>query len=163
MREFEPDEMAPPASASEIMRSWFRVTAALFGMFLIVMGLYFANELFQLAYSAATEPDRFGPVVEKWTDFLGDDVPLVDVNNGQVTVEPRLFAFFALAAAGLVMLFVISSLITTGAKIVYWMGTDLDAVKRVLSSVFGPSVIKVVKEPNEARAKPFDHPNPQGR
>ena len=159
----DPSGMEAEASISEVLRNWFRVTAAMFGMFLILMGLYFASQLFGVAYSALTQPDQFGPVVEKWTEFLGGDQPIIDVNNGQVKISPRLFAFLALGGAGLVMLWLSMGVITTGAKIVYWMGTDLDAVKRVLRSVFGPSTIQVIKEPRDGQPEGFDHPNPGAR
>jgi hypothetical protein len=163
MRDDDSRDMEPQIALTEILRNWFRVMAALFGMFLILMGLYFAAQLFGVAYSAVTAPDEFGPVVEKWSEFLGGEEPIIDVNNGQVKINPQLFAFLALGGAGLVMLWLSMSVITTGARIVYWMGTDLDAVKRVLGSVFGPSTVQVIKEPREKRPPPFDHPNPGSR
>lgn len=163
MRENEPRQMEPQVPITEILRNWFRAMAALFGIFLILMGLYFATQLFGVAYSAVTEPDQFGPVVEKWSEFFGGQEPIIDVNNGQVKISPRLFAFFALGGAGLVMLWLALSVITTGARIIYWMGTDLDAVKRVLASAFGPSTVQIIKEPSEKRPQPFDHPNPGAR
>ncbi len=163
MRDDDSRDMEPQISLTEILRNWFRVMAALFGMFLILMGLYFAAQLFGVAYSAVTAPDEFGPVVEKWSEFLGGEEPIIDVNNGQLKIKPQLFAFLALGGAGLVMLWLSMSVITTGARIVYWMGTDLDAVKRVLGSVFGPSTVQVIKEPREKRPVPFDHPDPGSR
>lgn len=163
MRDDDSRDMEPQVSIAEILRNSFRVMAAAFGILLILMGLYFASQLFGAAYSVVTAPDQFGPVVEKWSEFLGGDEPIIDVNNGQVKIQPQLFAFLALGGAGLVMLWLSLSVITTGARIVYWMGTDLDAVKRVLGSVFGPSTVQVIKEPREKRPVPFDHPDPGSR
>lgn len=163
MRDDDSRDIEPQISIADVLRNSFRLMAALFGIFLILMGVYFAAQLFGAAYSAMTAPDNFGPVVEKWSEFLGGDEPIIDVNNGQVKIQPQLFAFFALGGAGLVMLWLSLSVITTGAKIVYWMGTDLDAVKRVLGSVFGPSTVQVIKAPSEKRPEPFDHPNPGSR
>ncbi len=47
-----------------------------------------------------------------------------------------------------------------GVRIVYWMGTDANAIRRVLGHIFGPSVIKVVREPNLKAPKPFERADP---
>ncbi len=161
--ENEPRDMEPQIPITEILRNWFRAMCALFGLLLILMGLYFATQLFGLAYSVVTEPDQFGPVVDKWAQFFGGDEPILDLDDGKVKVSTRLFAFLALGFAGLIMISLSLSIISTGARIVYWMGTDLDAVKRVLGSVFGPSTIQVIKDPPQKPPKPFDHPDPRGR
>jgi len=135
---------------------------ACFGLLLIMMGLYFASQLFGLGYAALTKPDQFGPVIDQWTEYFGGPEPIIDP-RGELAISPRLFVFLALGGIVLVMLALTTSVITTGARIVYWMGTDLDAVKRVLGSVFGPSTVQVIKSPPENRPKPFDHPDPQAR
>ena len=93
-------------------------------------------------------------MVDQWTEFLGGEEPLVDVKD-TVEVNPRLGAAFILAFSGLIMLWVTTAVMTVGARIIYWMGTDLDAVKRVFSHVFGPSVIEVFKGPSEKPPKPL--------
>ena len=160
--ERETTETEPQISITEILRNWFRAMAALFGIFLILMGLYFASQLFGLGYAALTNPERFGPVIDQWTEYFGGPEPIIDP-QGELAISPRVFVFVALGGIVLVMLALTTSVITTGARIVYWMGTDLDAVKRVLSSVFGPSTVQVIKSPPENRAKPFDHPDSEAR
>jgi hypothetical protein len=137
---------------TDILRNWFRVFTTFFGLGMILLGVVFAAELFGVAYAAVAEPERFGVVLDQWAENFGGDEPMIDT-GGQGSVSPRLFAFLAMGAAGLVMIILIQTLILTGARIVYWMGTDLEAVKRVLATVFGPSVIQVIKSPKDPSPK----------
>lgn len=147
MKPFEPDQ-APAEPLAVIVQRWFGPLAALAGLAMMLVGLYFAFQLFAAAYAAVTAPEPFGRVVDQWTEFLSGDGPLLDVAD-EVHVSPRLLTVAVLAGCTLVLLWLTLAVISTGAKIVYWMASDHDAVKRVLSHVFGPSVIKVVKGPEE--------------
>lgn len=155
MRDFESHESAD-VSISDIARRAFTVLAALFGLGIMLAGIYFAFSLFGAAYQAVTAPERFGPVVDQWTDHLGGEEPMLEAQG--VRLKPRLVAVFVLGGCALILLWITLAVISAGARIVYWMGTDLDAVRRVLSHIFGPSTIQVVKGPQQPPPKPLSGP-----
>ncbi len=158
MRQFEPAESDGERPLTEILGQWFRVATTAFGLLLIVVGVYFACRLFGAAYSAVTAPEQFGPVVDQWAEYLSGGEPLMRIND-EVLVNPRPVAVAVLGFFTLVMVWITKAVITIGAKIVYWMGSEVDSVKRVLSHVFGPSVIDVVKGPTEKSAAPLGGPD----
>ncbi len=143
-------------SVSDLARRAFAVVAALFGLGMMLAGVYCAFRLFDAAYSAVTAPEAFGPVVEQWTAHLGGEEPMFEAQG--VRLKPRLVAVCVLGGCSLILILITMALISTGAKIVYWMGTDLDAVKRVLRHVFGPATIQVVKGPEQNPPKPLGPP-----
>jgi hypothetical protein len=157
MRQFEPDESEGPRWV-ELLIPGFHAVTTLFGLLLIVVGIYFACHLFGIAYSAVMDPEPFGPAMEHWTEYLSGGQPMLEIDD-RARINPRLVAVVVLGFCMLVMIWITKAVITTGAKIVYWMGTDLDSVKRVLSHVFGPSVIDVVKGPAEKPVSPLGKPD----
>ena len=157
MKQFEPDE-SDGHPLAEILTQWFRAATTIFGLMLIAVGIYFACRLFGAAYWAVTAPEPFGPVVDQWAEYVSGGQPLLEIDNRSY-INPRLIAVGVMGFCTLVMIWITKAVITTGAKIVYWMGTDVDSVKRVLSHVFGPSVINVVKGPTEEPASPFTRPD----
>jgi hypothetical protein len=155
MKEFERHE-ASEVSIADMARQAFAVLAALVGLGTKLAGIYFAFKLFGAAYSALTAPELFGPIVDQWAQNLGGDQPMFEAEG--VRLSPRLVAVFVLGGCGLILLWITVAVISVGAKVVYWMGTDLDAVRRVLSQVFGPATIQVVKGPQEKPPKPLSVP-----
>lgn len=155
MREDEPRGMEPEVSASELLRRTFQVVSAFLGVIMIVMGVYFVAQLFSLGYAAVTEPERFSTVIDQWAKFIGGEEKEF-VFNPQFKVSPRIFAYLGLGAWAIFMIWLCKTIITSGARIVYWMGTDANAIRRVLGHVFGPSVIKVVQEPELKAPRPFE-------
>lgn len=155
MREDDPRPLETDVSASELLRRGFRVIAALAGVVLIIMGVYFIAQLFSLGYAAATEPERFRNVIDCWAEYIGGDEKVFAINPN-FQISPRLLAFFGLGVWAILMIWLCQTVITTGARLVYWMGTDANAIRRVLGHIFGPSVIKVVREPNLKAPKPFE-------
>jgi len=155
MTDFEPRE-ASEFSMADAARQAFTVLAALVGLGTMLAGVYFAFKLFGAAYSAVTTPELFGPIVDQWSQHLGGDQPMFEAEG--VRLSPRLGAVFVLGGCGLILLWITVAVISVGARVVYWMGTDLDAVRRVLSQVFGPSTIQVVKGPQEKPPKPLSVP-----
>ena len=158
MKQFEPDESKDGLPLAEILAQWFHAATTVFGLILIAVGIYFACQLFGAAYSAVTAPEEFGPVVEQWSEYVSGGDPLLIIDD-RAQINPRLIALIVLGFCTLVMIWITKAVITIGAKIVYWMGSDLDSVKRVLSHVFGPTVIDVVKGPTEKPSTPFDGPD----
>ena len=159
MKQFEPDQ-SDGLPLAEILTQWFRAATTVFGLALIGVGIYFACQLFGTAYRAVTAPEPFGPVVEQWTEYVSGGEPLLEIDD-RARINPRLVAVGVLGFCMLVMIWIAKAVITTGAKIVYWMGTDVDAVKRVLSRAFGPSVIDAAKGPTEKPAPPIGRPDDQ--
>lgn len=159
MKQFEPEKYDGPRFAEFIIPGFHAVTT-LFGMILIAVGIYFACQLFSVAYSGVMDPEPLGPAMEHWTEYLSGGQPMLEI-DGRSRINPRIVAVGVLGFCMLVMIWITKAVITTGAKIVYWMGSDLDSVKRVLSHVFGPTVIDVVKGPAEKPAAPFAKPDDQ--
>ena len=157
MKQFEPEKSEGPKVA-ELIVPGFNFVTTLFGMILIAVGIYFACHLFSAAYSAITDPTPFGPAVEQWSEYISGGEPLLKIDD-RVLINPRLIAIGVLGFCTLVMIWITKAVITTGAKIVYWMGNDIDSVKRVLSHVFDPTVIDVVRGPTEKPAPPFGTPD----
>ena len=158
MRDDDVRQFDSEMSASEIMRRGFQVFAALMGIVMIMLGVYFVVELFSLGYAAVTEPDRFSTVVDQWSKYIGGEEKDF-VFNPQFKVSARLVALLGLGIWCLFMIWLCQMVITSGARIVYWMGTDANAIRRVLGHVFGPSVVKVVTEPGLEAPKPFEGAN----
>jgi hypothetical protein len=156
--EHEPRNAEPEVSVSEMLRRVFRVVAAMLGVVMIIIGIYFAAELFSLGYAAITEPERFSTVVDRWSEYIGGDEKTF-VINPSVQISPRILAFLGLGGWVVLMIWLCQMIITAGARIVYWMGTDANAIRRVLGHIFGPSVIKVVREPNLRAPRPFESEN----
>lgn len=157
MRQFEP-EKSDGLRVTELLVPGFHAVTTLFGLALIVVGIYFACRLFGVAYSAVMDPEPLGPAMEQWTEYVSGGLPMLEIDD-RARINPRLIAVGVLGFCMLVMIWITKAVITTGAKIVYWMGNDLDSVKRVLSQVFGPSVIDVGKGPVEKPPSPFDGPD----
>ena len=155
VREDDIQQAEAEVSVSELLRRGFRVVAAMLGVVMIAMGVYFAAELFALGYAAVSEPERFSTVVDQWSDYIGGGEKAF-VINPQVQISPRILAFFGLGGWVMLMIWLCHMIITAGARIVYWMGTDANAIRRVLGHIFGPSVIKVVREPGLTAPKPFE-------
>lgn len=158
MRDDDLRRLEPELSASEMLRQGFRVFAALMGLVMIVMGVYFAVELFSLGYAAVTNPERFSTLIDQWSKYIGGEEKDF-VFNPQFKVSARLFALLGLGVWAIFMIKLCQMVITSGARIVYWMGTDANAIRRVLGHIFGPSVIKVVPEPELKAPKPFEGAN----
>lgn len=156
MREFEPHE-STEKPLGETVRQAFRILTACFGVLLMLAGLCFAFQLFGVAYAAATSPERFGGVIEQWAGFLGGNEPVLKAGQ-EFQVSSRLAAALVFGGSLVVLLWLTLAVISTGARIVYWMGTDLDSVKQVLSKVFGPATIQVVKAPEAKPPKPLSVP-----
>ncbi len=109
--EHEPGTPEAEISISELLRHGFRAIAAAIGVVLIVMGVYFVASLFSLGYAAVTEPERFSTVIDRWSEYIGGEEEVFEINP-HFRISPRILAFLGLGVWAVLMIWLCHMVIT---------------------------------------------------
>lgn len=114
-----------------------RILATVLGMILMVIGLIYVSKLFYGIYNALQDPEAFGPLLEQWAQVMGgEDLSLITPQK-EYDVS-RLVAIVVLGGGAYVLIRLALGLLTAGAKIISITAGDRAAVKKILTTAFGP-------------------------
>ena len=121
-----------------------KAVGGLFGLLIIMVGLFCAIRVFGMIAEALRSPDEFGVQFEKWVEAVGGSQ--MDLVLGENTLHLARFVALGVVGVGTLILSGISfALIRTGAQVITTSVGDKDAVKQILAHALGKEV--EVKQP----------------
>lgn len=120
----------------EMLKALVSLLATLIGLAVIIIGLIYAIEIFQLIFSFLRSPASLAePVQQLATSFGGNtyDLKLTD----RTIPLAKIIALVIYCSGVLLSAFLTMALMQTGAKLVSLTAGDRAAVKQLLQSAFG--------------------------
>lgn len=123
-------------STMEMLKFAARMTGLVLGIITIILGLISAMKTFGLIFSAFTDPQAFSDIFENWVFVVGGD--RLDINlMGKPYPIARIFTIFVLGGGALILTILSLGIMLVGAKIVSWTSSEREAIKQILTHVFG--------------------------
>lgn len=150
---FSEDEDTLPIM--EILKRIVQIAATCLGLAVIVIGIYYAMDIFHLILTMLKSPTTLaGPVRELADSFGGRafDIKLPD----RTIPTANLIALMVYCVGVLAAAFLTMALMQTGAKIVSLTASDRIAVKQMLQSAFGRRL-----QPRSLPPEPEDRRGPR--
>jgi len=136
MRPGSVEDRGGGAGIHEAMGSVVRMLASGLGIVAIVIGLYFATKIFLGVYDAVKSPEDFQALFAQWVDAVGGKQLDVKLESGTFPLA-HVLATAVLGLATMVLAWIATGIMLTGAKIVSWTSSEREAVKRILKYTFG--------------------------
>ena len=147
---FSEDEDTMPIM--EILKRIVQIAATCLGLTVIVIGLYYVMDIFNLILTMLKSPATLAEPVRELADSFGGrafDIKLSD----RTIPTANLIALMVYGVGVLAAAFLTMTLMQTGAKIVSMTAGDRTAVKQILQSAFGGRMQpkSLPPEPEESR------------
>lgn len=120
---------------SQGFREHLRMLAGVIGMAAIVCGFLFAGKLFFAVKDTLQDPAGLHPVVTEWEEVIGGGEEVTaPVPNGEIPIG-RIVAVAIVGVGTVVLVWIALGFVTTGARIVSWVVSDFDAMKKLTSEL----------------------------
>lgn len=119
---------------SQGFREHLRMLAAIIGMAAIVFGFVFAGKLFFAVKDALLDPAGLYSVVAEWEQVIDGEEMTAPVADGEMPLG-RIVAVVIVGAGTIVLVWIALGFVTTGARVVSWVVSDLDATKKLASEL----------------------------
>ena len=150
---FAEDEDA--ISIMEILKRIVQIAATCLGLAVIVIGLYYAMDVFHLILNMLKSPSTLSEPVRELADSFGGRA--FDIRLPDRTIPlASLIALVVYCLGVLICAFLTMALMQTGAKIVSLTAGDRTAVKQILQNAFGSRM-----QPKSLAPEPEDHRGPR--
>ncbi len=117
---------------------YVRALGAVIGVVVMVTGVAYAARIFNWIMDTLRAPDHFQPVLGGWVKALGGEQLDMVLENGARIPVATLLAVVILGVGATLLIRISLGLITAGAKTLSCMLGDREAIKRILTHVFGP-------------------------
>ncbi len=144
-----PVKYEEPASGMETFKKITVMAATCIGLLIILIGLKYTVDIFNLIYDALKEPEQLHEILVRLGENIGGDA--LDVTVGKKTIPiSMIMALMVFCGGAVVLAWLAMALMQTGGKIVSWTAGDREAVKKILQYAFGDAmkVRKNFKSPN---------------
>jgi len=129
-------EYDDPMPIMEICKRIVQIAATCLGLAIIVIGLYYAIDVFHLILSMLKSPSTLASPVRELADSFGGRAYDIKLSDRTIPVA-NLIALAVYCCGVLASAFLTMALMQTGAKIVSLTAGDRAAVKQLLHSAFG--------------------------
>lgn len=136
-----------PSSVVEIIRNIISLLATCVGLVVIIIGLKYAMDIFQLIFSILKSPTYLTDPIKQMAGVIGGSA--LDLSwEGRAVFLANLLALVVYFCGILLGAWLTLALMSTGAKIISLTAGDRSAVKKLLQSAFGNS-----SQPKAAKGK----------
>ncbi len=107
-----------------------RIISSVIGIFIIIIGLMYACNIFNLLFKAVQQPELIKESLRQWEMILGENVLDVEWTGANINF-PRLLAIMIWGFALIILTRIALYIIVTGAKVVSWASGDREALKKI--------------------------------
>lgn len=128
------DEGAAPAV--EVLRGIVSLIATCLGLAVIIIGLFYAMEIFRLIFSILQSPVMLTEPIRQLAESFGGDAFNIDLKDRSIPMA-NLLALTVYCGGALLAAWLTLAMMHTGARIVSLTAGDRGAVKKLLQSAFG--------------------------
>ena len=128
-----------PVSIIEIIKSVVGLVATCLGLIVILIGLRYAMQIFQLVFTILNSPSYLNGVIHEMAESIGGrafDIRL----GGRAVPLANLMALTVYCCGAFLAAWLTLALMHTGAKIVSLTAGDRNAVREILKNVFPKSL-----------------------
>jgi hypothetical protein len=140
-----------PAPVVETAKNIVSLVATSIGLVILLIGLKYAIDIFQLIFALLESPSRLTGVIQQTAASIGGSAFDLRLEDRSVPLA-NLMALTAYGCGALLLAWLTLALMHTGAKIISLTAGDRRAVKQLLQSAFGGSLQpKVPPEDNHTR------------
>lgn len=119
-----------------VLRTVCQLAATLLGIAVIVIGVVYVIRLLDAVYTCVRNPEEMTALVTQWTKVIGEDTINIHFADNHIK-GARVFSIIILGSAAVLLAWVSLGITLAGAKIVSWTSGDREAVKKILTHVFG--------------------------
>jgi len=120
----------------EIIKSVISLIATCVGLAIIIIGLKYTMEIFQLIFSILQSPSNLTEPIRQLAESIGGNVFDITLEDRAIPMA-NLIALTVYCGGGLVCGWLTLAIMQTGAKIVSLTAGDRSAVTRILKTAFG--------------------------
>lgn len=138
-----------PSSVVEIIRNIISLLATCVGLVVIIIGLKYAMDIFQLIFSILKSPTYLTDPIQQMAGVIGGSALELSW-EGRAAFLANLLALVVYFCGILLGAWLTLALMSTGAKIISLTAGDRSAVKKLLQGAFG-------NNPQSKAAKEKDH------
>jgi hypothetical protein len=128
------DEGATPVV--EVVRAIVSLVATCLGLAVIIIGLFYAMEVFRLIFSTLQTPVVLTEPIRQLAESFGGDAFNLALKDRSIPLA-KLLALIVYCGGGLLAAWLTLAIMHTGANIVSLTAGDRSAVKKLLQSAFG--------------------------
>jgi hypothetical protein len=144
-------EQEPKSSVlMELLKSLIALAATVVGIFIIVIGIQYAVDIFQLMFSVLRQPDLLADPVERLAGVIGGKAYDIELSDRTIPVA-RMIALIIYCFGMFTCAFLTMALMQAGAKIISITVGDGKATRQLLRSVFGKRSSLMNEVPRERR------------
>lgn len=142
-----------PMPAVEIIKKVVSLVATCLGLAIIIIGLKYAMDIFQLIFTILKSPVLLTVPIQEMAQSIGGSAFDLKL-EGRAVPLANIMALMVYCGAALLSAWLTMALMHTGAKIVSLTAGDKSAVKQLLQSAFGSSPqSKTAAEGNETKTR----------
>lgn len=123
-------------SLVEILKSLVSLIATCIGLAVILIGLKYAVDIFQLVFSFLQSPTNLTDPIRQMADSIGGNVFDLNLKDRSIPLA-NILALTVYCCGILLSAWLTLAMMHTGAKIVSLTAGDKGAVKKMLQSAFG--------------------------
>jgi hypothetical protein len=128
-----------PSSAVETIKNIISLVATCVGLVVIIIGLRYAMDIFQLIFSILKSPTYLTEPIRQMAEVIGGSA--LDLSwEGRAVFLANIIALIVYCCGILLCAWLTMALMHTGAKIISLSTGDRSAVKKLLQSAFGNSL-----------------------
>jgi len=120
----------------EIIKGVVSLIATCIGLAIIIIGLKYTMEIFQLIFSILQSPSHLTEPIRQLADSIGGSVFDIKLEDRAIPMA-NLIALAVYCGGGLLSAWLTLAIMQTGAKIVALTAGDRSAVTRILKTAFG--------------------------
>ncbi len=120
----------------EILKSIISLIVTCIGLAVILIGLKYAMDIFQLVFSFVQSPANMTDPIRQMADSIGGDVFDLNFKDRSVPLA-NIMALTVYCGGILLIAWLTLAMMHTGAKIVSLTAGDRNAVKKLLHNAFG--------------------------
>ena len=128
-----------PSSVVEIIRNIISLLATCVGLVVIIIGLKYAMDIFQLIFSILKSPTYLTDPIQQMAGVIGGSALELSW-EGRAAFLANLLALVVYFCGILLCAWLTLALMSTGAKIISLTAGDRSAVKKLLQGAFGNSM-----------------------
>ncbi|MGE0085193.1 MAG: hypothetical protein AB7S75_12320 [Desulfococcaceae bacterium] len=128
-----------PSYPIETLKSAAAFAATCIGLIIMLFGLKYSIDIFNLIYDALREPEKIHEILIRLGENIGGEA--LDVTVGKKIIPISMIISLMVFCGGSVILaWLAMALMQTGGKIVSWTSGDREAVKKILQYTFGEAM-----------------------
>jgi len=123
----------------ETIKSTVSLIATCVGLAIIIIGLKYTMEIFQLIFSILQSPSHLTEPIRQLAESIGGSVFDIKLEDRSIPMA-NLIALTVYCGGGLLSAWLTLAIMQTGAKIVSLTAGDRNAVTKILRTAFGKKI-----------------------